>query len=473
MIKNILRKIKFSILKYALYFLKKVDPFFVSRFLAESTRRVPNQQSVLQSFSPVQQPLHTTSDVPLKAIIADSGFFTDQNYLAFLWEQFAAYCSFLPQEELLRIKENLLSKDLHAIEEFKGAILDHVEKNFKKHTLQYHRMHLSILEFSENLQKNKEAFSTSTKEFPKNVFWPDPTDTKRPSSLYDDQLLLCRKVPLIDKSTPIGSMGSCFAFEIAHELQRKHYHYIVTEDNLSPHGLHNSCARWGTLFNTASFRQLVERAFHVKTTPNVVFTTLRDGKTFYLDPFREDVFFQSVQEYEQNYKLHIEAAKQALLALEVLVVTPGVNEAWRFKSCKSALSVAPWRIAPELVERHIYSVEENLENLNVMRDILRTFNPKLKIIVSLSPVPLHATFQGDTKHVVEANCLSKSTLRCAIETFCQTNQDVFYFPSFELAAYCSPNPWQNDQRHINKETVKKIMTLFESMYCHPADTLKF
>ncbi len=461
--KIVLVKIRSLILRMSLKLLKKIDPYFVSRCLVESnfkTLKNEEQKSITHLST-----VFKYNDEKVQPIIVDLGFFLDPKYLSFLFDNFSEYINHINNEELDEFKRYILSAEINSIDDFIQNLQKYIDKYYSENkSIIYYQTTLSILKFKQNLQENKNAFSPSTKKFPKNIYWPNPTDKVRSNSLYEDDILFSRRNELVTKKTPIGSIGSCFAIEIAHDLQRKGYNYIVTEENLHTNKFHNSCAKWGTHFNTSSFKQLVERVFNIKHTPKVVFTAVRDNKSFYLDPFREDIFFGTIEEYQENYWNHIQAAREALMKIKVLIITPGVNEVWRFKKCKSVLSVAPWRVAPELVEKHICTVAENIDNLQMMKNILCKFNPDLKFIVSLSPVPLHATFQGDLKHVVEANAHSKATLRCAIEEFVNNNENVYYFPSFELVSYCTNNPWHEDQRHVNKETVERIMLLFQKMY---------
>ncbi len=441
MLRFFLRAIKKPVTKFCVAVLQKADPQLLFRIV---NSQQPNQTNSQQGQVTEKKP--NSSFSPL---IVDSGLFTDSRYYDFLLDNFMAAVE-LNTEQSQKLAELKVS----SFEDFT-----------KKASQILGNQNFSLLQYFSTTEENRKAFTPSAKPFPNNVFWPNPEDKQRARSLYDDNLLLSRKVHLVDKETPVASMGSCFAFEIAHHLQRKGFRYIVSEENKGPDGFHNSSARWGTLFNTASFKQLAERVFGVKETPRLVFSSMRDGKVIYLDPFREDVIFTSPEHYAQDYYQHLDAARNALMSTRVLIITPGVNEVWRIRKCKSVLSVAPWRVAPELVEKHVFSVKENLDNLQGMLDILRYHNPRLKIIISLSPVPLHATFQGDKKHVVEANFHSKATIRCAIEEFVSRNKEVYYFPSFELSTFCVQNPWQDDQRHINKPTVAKIMKLFEEMYC--------
>ena len=85
----------------------------------------------------------------------------------------------------------------------------------------------------------------------------------------------------------------------------------------------------------------------------------------------------------------------------------------------------------------------------------------MKIIATVSPVPLNATF-NDKKHVVIANSLSKSTLRVALEYFCdQHPKDVFYFPAYEIVTSGCRTPWKADMRHVSDEAIDKVMKAFQ------------
>ena len=322
-------------------------------------------------------------------------------------------------------------------------------------------------------EANWNAYSPSTKPKPSAVYWPNPCS--KDATNLRTELPYVHKYPLIDKKTAIASAGSCFAVEIAYALQREGYNYVVKEPNVCPQGTYRfkdadirpfvtSSAAWGVHFNTPSFLQLVEKAFGYRRPAKILWTTKgSNGETVYCDPFREEVEFPTIEGFEKNYDAHLAAVRSVFLETEVFIITLGLNEVWYFKPDGTAFSRSPWRTAPSLVEHKILTVEENVELLQRMLDILREHNPNLKLIVTLSPVPLHATFFGD-KHVVEANTHSKAVLRCAAETFVRMNKDVFYFPSFELITTCLQDPWDTDQRHVSRAAVDRVMEMFHQMY---------
>jgi len=319
---------------------------------------------------------------------------------------------------------------------------------------------------------NKRAYVPKGRENPNAVFWPDPTITSQGRSLYTE-MPFAKRIPLINKQTRIVSAGSCFATELAHSLQTNGYNYLVKEPNRGKPGsyeflnediLPNSSAAWGTIFNTPGFRQLVEKAFDVRQLPHILWTQEIMGKLRYLDPFRENIGFDSPEAYEENYDAHLRAAREAFTEMDVFVVTLGLNEVWYFKADGSVFSRSPWRTAPSLVGHRTLTVEENVADLMRMTDILRAHNPNVTIICTVSPIPLHATFRGDDEHVVTANAHSKAVLRVAAEEFARRCKNAYYFPSYEVVTTSTEHPWDPDQRHVTRDAVGNVMTLFHKMF---------
>ena len=112
---------------------------------------------------------------------------------------------------------------------------------------------------------------------------------------------------------------------------------------------------------------------------------------------------------------------------------------------------------------------ENLENLEWIHAIMAKHNPDCKLMVTISPVNLWATFRKD-RDVISASCNSKSTLRAVADAFVASHDNVFYFPAFEMATIYRPMlkaPAYQEGRenfHVNRETVKFIMRQFFRMF---------
>ena len=303
---------------------------------------------------------------------------------------------------------------------------------------------------------NRAAYrGAGTEDDMRRIYWPNPLHSKRPRSLFDETPQAVR-LPLITRSTAIVSAGSCFAMEIAHWLQDNGFNYVVTDPRTSGHRLPISSARWGTIFNAPSFRQLAEHAFGLRSVPKLLWKLENDHGKKIADPFREDVLFDSVEEWEADYEPHRANARKALEKAEIFIMTLGMAEVWFTRHSKFYMSRCNWGLTAELVDRKVLTVEETVQELEAMLGILRQYNPGLKIIVSASPVPLHATFRSEEYSVITANCYSKAVQRLAAEMFASRNEGVFYFPSYESVMYCT--------RDVSREAVGKVMNLFCDMF---------
>lgn len=366
---------------------------------------------------------------------------------------------FASQEELFSVIKNYFSSEV-------ALNKDTIFSSAFSTSLAYYN------DFLDNININTLAYNAKKKPNFDSVFWPDPTAKGRPRTIFDEYPFACEN-KFIDRTTPIGSAGSCFAMEIAHILQKEKFNYVITEPNANPtvgyktlqiSEYSNSCAAWGTIFNTPSIRQLVDRAFGIQETPKLLFSEKIDGETKYVDPFREAVVFDSIESYQQNYYEHLLAIREAFLKLKVFIITLGVNEVWFFKKDGSTISRFPAKVAPGMIGHKILSVEDNLKELNGFLKTVRSVNPDIKIIVSVSPVPLNATFRGDQYHVISANCHSKSTLRVVAEEFVKNNTGVFYLPSYETVMYTAESAWETDQRHVSRTAVRKVIQLFNRIF---------
>jgi hypothetical protein len=94
--------------------------------------------------------------------------------------------------------------------------------------------------------------------------------------------------------------------------------------------------------------------------------------------------------------------------------------------------------------------------------MLKKINPRVRFILTVSPVPLVAT--ADDQHVLVATTYSKSTLRSACGELYDRFEDVDYFPSYELIA----SPWsrgrffESNLRSVTTEGVETVMRMFAS-----------
>lgn len=79
-----------------------------------------------------------------------------------------------------------------------------------------------------------------------------------------------------------------------------------------------------------------------------------------------------------------------------------------------------------------------------------------KILLTVSPVPLGATFSGDD--AIVANSFSKAVLRVCAEKLAKDHEEVDYFPSFELVGSGGLNSFKEDNIHVKHRVVQRATT---------------
>lgn len=356
--------------------------------------------------------------------------------------------------------------------------LDMFFSNLKKKSKNDHLIN-KIIKFESFCKKkikfNSTCYYRSTAEDTRVKQWPNNQKIKKNEpnhffNIYEDHFYRYQK-NWITKNTAVGSAGSCFALRIAHQLQRWGYNYVIEEDDLPIdfpiENLHNTNyrmapARVGTLYNVPSMRQMVERAFGEYEPSNLYIND--NGKI--RDPFRSiKNTFKNDDQYLLDQFNHTKALKRALLKCDVFFFTLGLTEAWKFIGTDEYISVSPWKVDPLLIEKENISLKKNIEELSRLVKTYLKYKPDIKIILTLSPIPLNKTFEIN-KHVVEASNFSKSVLRCAIDEVEKLFPNtVSYFPAFETVIYGTKDPWEVDMRHVSNEAVKRVMDLFVLQYC--------
>jgi len=148
---------------------------------------------------------------------------------------------------------------------------------------------------------------------------------------------------------------------------------------------------------------------------------------------------------------------------DVVVLTLGLNEVWSDAETGLRLNMSPAlkavRAQPDRYSLEVTSAAQNLEALEELRQRLLRLRPGLKIIVTVSPVPLQLSFTG--QYAVTANTRSKSVLRVAAEEFAGANPDVDYFPSYEMiTAAPSARAYGRDHVHVTDRAVGDVIRRF-------------
>jgi GSCFA family len=177
--------------------------------------------------------------------------------------------------------------------------------------------------------------------------------------------------------------------------------------------------------------------------------------------------------YDETIRLR---TRDVFLATDFFIVTLGLSEVWYDEQTGGTF----WRAIPEDVfdpARHKFRVQsfaKTKADIEEIHRLIRTHVPHAKVLFTLSPIPLAATFRPVS--CLTANTASKAIIRAALDEFLREHEDelnrnLFYFPSMELVMRCFIDPWSEDERHPESYVIDTVMKVFEAAFCEGTATL--
>ena len=172
-------------------------------------------------------------------------------------------------------------------------------------------------------------------------------------------------------------------------------------------------------------------------------------------------------------RLQVIRLHRNVLEADVMIITLGLIEAWFDRETNRYLNATPGEVLSSNLSRYecrITDYSENLQALQALVVSLREFAGKdLKIVITVSPVPFTATFSS--ADVVQANTLSKSTLRTVAQAIADQDPLIDYFPSYEIVTLSDPQvAWLPDHRHVRHEAVRHVVQTFRNAYLEQGDS---
>ena len=278
---------------------------------------------------------------------------------------------------------------------------------------------------------------------------------------------------LISTSDRIVTAGSCFAQHVARFMSGSGFNHYITEEahpiipsNLATkHNYGMFSARYGNIYTAKQLKQLLERAYGTFT-PLV--KSWRAGPSEgVVDPFRPQIQpggFLSEAELEADRASHFACIRRAIEEMDVFVFTLGLTEAWIDTRDGAVFPIAPGiaggEYDPETVAFKNFNATEVCEDLFEALSFIRERRPDVKIILTVSPVPLNATYVD--RHVLVSTVLSKAILRVAADKCLERLDNCVYFPSFDIitSPHVRGKYFDVDCREVLPAGVNHVMRLF-------------
>jgi hypothetical protein len=302
---------------------------------------------------------------------------------------------------------------------------------------------------------------------PAQAFWRSAVADLDPLAIRD----LWQPKFAIEAKDPVATAGSCFAQHIGRALAARGYNWFDAEPAPSfldaeararfNYGIFSF--RTSNICTAALLRQWIEWALEVSKPPEEIW--IEGGR--YFDPFRpviEPEGFKSEAELLASRAVTLRAIREVIEKGSVFTFTLGLTEGWVNTRGGYVYPACPGTLHGTFdANAHAFrnfKQPEIFADLTASFDLAREANPALRILLTVSPVPLTATASG--KHVLVATAYSKSVLRAAAGEYAEDRAHADYFPSYEIitgapfrARFYEPN-----LRSVAREGVDFVMDVF-------------
>jgi hypothetical protein len=272
----------------------------------------------------------------------------------------------------------------------------------------------------------------------------------------------------IDRSDRVATAGSCFAQHISRTLVADGFNYFVTEASPGRGAVDESYgvfpARFGNLYTVRQLLQLFQRAYGLFEPADVAWPRA-DGA--FVDPFRPRIQsrgFATRDELIADREAHLAAVRRMFEQCDIFIFTLGLTEGWRSKRDGAVFPLAPGVSSliddPEAYEFHNFDVAEMTADLLTFIDWLRRVNEGVRILLTVSPVALVATYEP--RHVLTSTTYSKAALRVVADAVARAREGVSYFPSYEIITgpQARGRFFEADLREVTHEGVAHVMSIF-------------
>ncbi|MGW0811412.1 GSCFA domain-containing protein [Nonomuraea sp. NPDC002799] len=284
----------------------------------------------------------------------------------------------------------------------------------------------------------------------------------------------------IGQDDPVLTAGSCFAAHIGRALLNRGMNWRDAEP--APPGLTEAqrgarqfgifSFRTGNIYTAAMLRQWLAWSHGESPIPD---ETWQEGDR-YFDPFRPSIEpdgYASADALLASRHTTLISIRSAVADAACLIFTLGLTEAWRERANGVVYPVCPGTVRGVFDESrhefHNFTFDEVYHDLSTAIALARAVNPQLRIVLTVSPVPLTATATAD--HVLAASTYSKSVLRAVAGQLTEEHDHVDYFPSFEIVSgfpfkgmFFEPN-----LRSVTPEGVTFVMRHFLDAFSQKMD----
>lgn len=166
--------------------------------------------------------------------------------------------------------------------------------------------------------------------------------------------------------------------------------------------------------------------------------------------------------------------RDSLASADVVIISLGVAPCFFHRETGEFAATFGTHLYSQQHEFRTTSVAENVANIKAIVACLQRLNPAMKIVLTVSPVPLKGTLE--MRSAVVADSVSKSTLRVAAhEVTTELAGQVIYWPSFEMVRWYGGHAGRvfgNDDEsafHVSQDLIARILSAFIRHFSIPGE----
>ncbi|WP_247231993.1 GSCFA domain-containing protein [Telluribacter sp. SYSU D00476] len=207
----------------------------------------------------------------------------------------------------------------------------------------------------------------------------------------------------------ILTIGSCFAEVLGTQLANYKFNVLSNP--------------FGTVFNPVSVAKLVRMSLRDELPLMGHFVTTGDGVCLHHD-FHSSLWAPDSHTLDVKLRTRMAEVKQYLLRADTLVLTLGTSFVYRSTRTDEFVTNCH-KVPSNLFRKELLSMEMIHRELEALVVLLKSYNPGLRLILTVSPV-------RHTRDTLPLNQVSKSILRVACHMLSEAHAHVSYFPSYEI-----------------------------------------
>ncbi|MBS1487399.1 MAG: GSCFA domain-containing protein [Bacteroidetes bacterium] len=245
----------------------------------------------------------------------------------------------------------------------------------------------------------------------------------------------------ITLAAPVFTIGSCFADEIGLRLLENKFSVAVNP--------------LGTVYNPISIHQLLR--FGLQNELPTDESYLQREEVHFNYHFHSSYSALSRNDLKNKIEEAVASAHEFFKKTEWILITYGTSFVYKLDGNQV---VANCHKMPSADFTKVLLTENEIaESFDGFYTLLKSINPRAKIILTVSPV-------RHTKDTLELNSVSKSILRLACHTLSNKFPDVTYFPAYEIVMddLRDYRFYKKDLIHPTTEAVDYIWEKFSQTY---------